>query len=249
MQYLKILFALIVSVGAFCANAFAEEIQLQRVKDDFVSPWIVSIEGGTLVLAITGVTRKSDNLFGLDASFGFIGTAPKPVDAEVQYATEIRQIKFTTTSGIRYHVRLKSDGSQMGTHTGPRGSGNVLTFEKVTERDLQNTISLGTQKPELVAPDKNVPTECSPLSGSWKGNWNGDANLWITDIDKECVATYVYAKRGWRTKGSAKIQNQKITFQAADAVFEFAISGQKLKGAYQPSNAGGRAYAAEFAKE
>ena len=249
MSYPKILVALIVSAGTLFASAFAEEVQLERAKDDFVSPWIVSIEGGTLVLAITGVNKKSDNVFGLDASFSFIGTAPKPVDAEVQYATDMRQIKFTTTSGIRYHVSLKSDGSHVGTYAGPRGSGNVLTFERVTERDLQSSIALGTKMPELVAPDQSVPPECATFSGSWKGNWNGDANLWITSVDKECQATYVYAKRGWRTKNNTKIQNQKLIFQAANATFEFSISGQQLKGIHRPNDTSSRTLTAEFTKE
>lgn len=249
MSYIKILVALFVSVGAFASNALAEDVQLQRAKDDFVSPWVVGIDSGTLVLAITGVTKKGDNVFGLDASFGFIGTPPKSVDAEVQYGTDTRQLKFATSSGIRYHVTLKPDGTHVGTYVGPRGSGNVLSFERVSEGDLQNTIALGTKKPDLVAPDQGVPAECSAFSGAWKGNWNGDANLWITSVDKECLATYVYAKKGWRTKGSAKIQNQRITFQAANATFEFSTNGQQLKGAYRPNDTTSRSLVAEFARE
>ncbi len=249
MSYTKILVVLIVSAGTFFASAFAENVQLQRAKDDFVSTWIVNIESGTLILAITGVNKKSDDVFGLDASFGFIGTASKSVDAEVQYVADMRQLKFTTSSGIRYHVSLKSDGLHLGTYVGSRGSGNVLTFERITESDLQNTIALGTKKPELVTPDQRAPPECAAFSGSWKGNWNGDANLWITSVDKECLATYVYAKRGWRTKGSANIQNQKIAFQAANADFEFSISGQQLKGVYRPNDTANRTLVAEFTKE
>ncbi len=126
MKYLKMLGAMTVAVGTLVGNAFAQDVQLQQAKDDFVSPWVVSIDSGTLVLAITAVTKKNDNAFGLDASFGFIGTPPKPVDAEVQYGADGRQLKFATSSGIRYHVTLKLDGTHVGTYVGPRGSGNVL---------------------------------------------------------------------------------------------------------------------------
>jgi len=246
VQIFRVIFALATAV--FSGSAFSQDAQLQRVKEDFVSPWILIIDSGTLVLAINGVNKKADNLFGLDASFGFVGNPMKPVDAEVNYAEGMRQLKFVTSSGIRYQITVKPDGSHQGAYAGPRGSGNVLTFDRITESDLQNTIALGTKDPEIVAPDQGVPKDCSNFSGLWKGNWNGDANLWITTIDKDCQTTYVYSKRGWRTRGSAKIQNQKLVFQAARATFEFSINGQHLRGSYRPNDVTGPTLNSEFTK-
>jgi hypothetical protein len=240
---------LVILAAILSESAAAQDTQLQRAKDDFVSPWIVTIDSGTLVLAVTGVHKKSDNLYGLDASFGFVGNPMKPVEAEIKYTPDMRQLKFATSSGIRYQLILKPDGSHQGEYAGPRGAGIVLAFDRVTESELQSTIALGTKKPEVVTPGQDVPKNCSTFSGSWKGNWNGDANLWITTIDKDCLATYLYAKKGWRTRGSAKIQNQKLEFQAARATFEFSFSGPHILGTYRPNDNFGPTLNTEFTKE
>lgn len=240
---------LIVFFATLIGSAFAQDEQVQRANDDLLSPWVLSIDSGTLVLKVNGVSKKGDNQFKLDASFGFIGNPLKPVDAEAQYVEQGRELKFVTSSGMRYQILLKADGSHFGTYVGPRGSGSVLTIERISESELQSTIELGTKEPEVAAPDKDVPIDCSVFSGAWTGHWNGDANLWVTTVDKECQATYLYAKKGWRTRGRSRILGQKLTFQAAKATFEFTHNGQHLLGTYRPSEGTNLTLNADFTRK
>lgn len=203
--FLALFLTLVVSIG----TGFAQEKAIARLHAELVSPWLVTVEGDarSRTLTITNATQKSDEVFSLDAMFGFSDGAQPAATVEVMQIGNERKLTISAKSGARIVAAQAIDGSFIGTFTTGKGEAKAVTITKIS-KDEQQAIRESARVAStsiIEKPAADVPASCASFSGKWTGTWTqggvGQNWLWVAKVEANCTAKIAYLGRN-RTPSS-----------------------------------------------
>ena len=139
-------------------------------------------------MIVTAVQAKDGSTFVIRASLGFTGEERTVTSAELVQSGDEQSISIVARSGASIVAKLKEDGRFEGVWTF-RGTPTKVVLTKLTDTAL-------TATPAIRLPSPDTPPLCAIFSGGWHGVWpiSGFVYLWVVDVDKDCIATYAYAK-------------------------------------------------------
>jgi len=220
-QCLKSFFILLsVSVAT---GSVAAETDMQRIKRDLVSAWIVEVQGEarTRTLHIRGAERRQDDVWELDAIYGWTDTRQTSVKAELTVKSDGYKLTLTTQANSVIVAEGSGAGILTGTFTANSGAVKPLKIARVTDKALSkfHTDIAAAANRAIVQPGSDVPAACASLVGGWTGNWGtygGEEWLWVVQVDASCVAKYQFGRTGyWGPFRTAEIQKGVLSTPCA----------------------------------
>lgn len=113
------------------------ESTLSQLRTDLISPWLVTVQGEdrTRILRISGVAKKSDDTFLLEATYAWTGTKPSAVKAELSQSEQQRKLAIITQSDSTIEVVQNSNGSFTGTITYKTGAVKQVKIERLSDEE------------------------------------------------------------------------------------------------------------------
>jgi hypothetical protein len=198
VKALLVLFCTIMSL--WTGISFAQEKTLAQLQTDFVSAWLVTVEGEdrTRTLRVTGSAQKSDATLLLEATYGWTDGGQIPIAASANQSGQQTTLQFTTQSGAQVAATQTSHGIFEGTFTDKKGATKAIKIQKISEDELRLKIASAKAAGAgavIVKPAADVPASCASFSGKWTGTWHkrfGQDWLWVVKIDANCVAKFAY---------------------------------------------------------
>ena len=139
-------------------------------------------------MIVTAVQAKDSSTFAIRASLGFAGEERAVTSAELAQSRDEQTISVVARSGASIVAKLTQDGTFEGVWTF-RGTPTKVILTKLSD-------TAATATPEIRSPSPDTPPACAAFLGGWHGVWpiSGFVYLWVVDVDKDCIATFAYAK-------------------------------------------------------
>ena len=199
---IKLLVRIAIAVAFFGFGMVHEQPSLTQVQTDLVGSWLATVEGDARprTLKITSVQQKSENVFSLEAVFGYSDTKQAEADAEISQTATERKLALTAKSGAKVIAVQTPNGIFSGMFHFTNGTTKPINLTKLSAEELRTKVEAALKGPEILKPAAEVPASCAAFSGKWTGTWGygvGQQWLWVTSIDSKCMAKIAYLGNKW----------------------------------------------------
>ena len=199
---IKSLARITVAIAFFGFEVAHAQPSLPQVQAELIGSWLATVEGDTRprTLSIESVQQKSENVFSLEAEFGYSDIRRAKADAEISQTATERKLALTAKSGAKITATQTLNGVLTGTFFFTDGTTRPITLTKLSADELRTKVEAALKGPEIIKPTAEVPSSCAAFSGKWTGTWGygvGQQWLWIPSIDSKCVAKVIYSSSKW----------------------------------------------------
>lgn len=197
---MKIALGLMLALVFFVAGSVHAQSTLSQLQSDTVSSWLGTIEGDAKgrTLRIKGVSQKTDEIFVLEADYGFFDGKQTSIKAEISQIGQERKLTLVTQSDSLIVATQAPNGAFVGTFTLKNGVTKPIRIDKISETDLQVKVSAAQRSASvLTPPEADVPATCAAFFGLWSGVWSQGnfGTLWlrVAGVDANCIAKITYS--------------------------------------------------------
>ena len=199
--------------------------------DQMVGEWDVTVESQKDTerrLKVKSFTKKTENNFILEASFGFAGFESelyRVSSAEIVVTNGVRTLNLTARSGARIVATQNDAGWFVGTWFSNQAQESPVTLKKLSEEMF----------PELKIVPEGTPPECASFLGGWTAKFpSAQWYLWVVEVKVDCTVKYRYsAIRNPRVfRGEAKISQGVLPITLQRGTNYFSFTGGVLRDRY-----------------
>jgi hypothetical protein len=229
------------------ARPIAAHPDLQSIRSDVVSGWIVEVEGEarSRTLRISDVVPRSDGVWDLRAVYGWSDVKSQSI-VRAELAT--RQDAYVMTIVTPVNSVITAHGGANGVLTGTiqfrSAQVKPVRLVRVSDAEFDRHRSERIARAAnhgIVPPGPDVPPACAAFVGGWVGPWTtctvvgAERWLWVVEVDAACTAKVSTGPNGYRgpfTRGT--IRNGVLLTPCDDGQdCKYERVGEKLWGSWQ----------------
>lgn len=194
------LIILALSATAAMAQVDDGKAQLAQLETQLLSSWWITVEAerGQRIMRSTSIGPRGDGNFGVDISYGILGDFLGPLKATLVrqspsltvnpqewIGSKTFKIEFVTGAGTLISAESAATGTFIGTFAPRSGRAKQITFERVSEEEVQKRIA-GADEARRQAAMKWLAKD--KIEIDYEGTWR-----WTVPVDmKAGTATFYY---------------------------------------------------------
>jgi hypothetical protein len=193
------LIILALATTAALAQVDDSKAQIEQLEAQLESSWWITVEAerGQRIMRVTSIGSRGDGNFAVDLNYGILGgflgplkatlfrqSPPLTVNPQEWIGSKTFRIEFITGAGTQISAESAAPGTFVGTFTPRSGRTKQITFERVSEEEVQTRLA-GTTEARRQAAQKWLAKD--KIEIDYEGAWR-----WTVPVDMKTKTAMFY---------------------------------------------------------